>query len=91
MNDIEKAMILVGKRGSGKSMMMNYILHEVGKKEQIKDIIKSNFAGKNVTLTEEELENEYLIVKSHMKIKDSHYMFSKYSLEHIIGIKKILT
>ncbi len=71
--------------------MMNYILHEVGKKEQVKDIIKSNFAGKNKNLTEEELENEYLIVKSHMKIKHSHHMNTKYSLEHIIGIKKILT
>ena len=56
--------------------MMNCILHEVGKKEQVKDIIKSNFAGKNKNLTEEELENEYRIVKSHMKIKHSHHMFS---------------
>ena len=71
--------------------MMNYILHEVGKKEQVKDIIKSNFAEKNKNLTEEELENEYRIVKSHMKIKHSHHMYAKYSLEHIIGIKKILT
>jgi septin family protein len=90
MNDIEKEMILLGKRGSGKSVMMNHMLYEIGKKEQVKDIIKSNFARKNINLTNEELESEYLIVKSHLGLKHSHHMYSKYSLEHIIEIRKIL-
>ena len=41
-------------------------------------------------IDEEELENEYRIVKSHLGLKHSHHMYAKYSLEHIIGIKKIL-
>lgn len=82
--------ILVGKRGSGKSFMMRDILHEIGKKEKIKDIIKSCFNEKHINLSSEELEQEYKIVKEHIKLKHLHHLNSKYRLEQIIEMRKVL-
>lgn len=91
MEDENKCMkILVGERGSGKTFMMRDILHEIGKKERIKDIIKSCFNEKHISLSSEELEQEYKIVKEHIKLKHSHHLNSKYRLEHIIEMRKVL-
>jgi len=54
MQDELNAMkILVGERGSGKTFMMRDILYEIGKKERIKDIIKSCFNEKHISLSSE--------------------------------------
>jgi predicted AAA+ superfamily ATPase len=89
--NIDTMYCLVGKRSSGKTVIMRHMLNEIGKKEKVKDIIISAFNKKHINFTEQELENEYLIVKSHIKLKHSQHLNSKYDLEHILEILKILT
>lgn len=90
MNENNSEFILLGNRGSGKTMMIKQVLYEFGKKEKIKEIIKNNFDQKQKNLNNEELEQEYKIVIKHIKLKHSHHLYSLYSQEHIIEIKKLL-
>jgi hypothetical protein len=63
--------------GSGKTIMMQHMLSELGKKEHIKDIIKSCFNEKSINLSNEELEifsiTEGLIVYMNRLIKNYLY------------------
>ena len=47
---------------------MKYILYDLGQKERIKDIIKSCFNEKHITLSPEEIEQEYNTVIKHINI-----------------------
>jgi len=76
--------LILRNRESGKSIMMRHMLNELGKKECIKDIIKSSFSEKHINLSNEELEKEYNMLKT-----NPNDIFTKYRLEHILEIKKI--
>jgi hypothetical protein len=76
--------LILENRHSGKSIMIRHVLAELGKKERIKDIIQSCFNEKNINLSNEELEQEYKLLKT-----NPNDNFCKYKLEHIIEIRKI--
>ena len=57
---------------------------------KITNIIKENFTERNKIIDDTFIKSELSIVIKHVKIKHSHHMDSKYSMENYLKIKAIV-